>query len=148
VSNAVSPSTDPAGRLAGLAAEADPLLERLRGTALEALAALHADDLVALAGAWRARERLLQQAAPLFDALRARAETRRPDGPSDAQGMVGRLVQTIQGVQAADARLIAELEAQRLQAVQEVEQLRRQVDRGAAYQPGASRVGKRIDLWR
>lgn len=123
------------------AREAEALLERLRICAFAALEAVRSGDMERLRRAMEEREELVLRAEPLL----ARARAAVPMDLADAAARRSLLL-TMQGVQAADERLLAELERRRGKVAGEI--LRLQEDaRPPRYQP-AHRTGQNLDLLR
>jgi hypothetical protein len=117
------------------AREAEALLERLRICAFAALEATRSGDVERLRRAMEERDEIAARAEPLL--ARARFE-----GPAARRS----LLLTLQGVQTADARLLAELEQRRGAVGEELLKLQNDA-RSPRYQP-ARRTGQHVDLRR
>jgi hypothetical protein len=123
------------------AREAEALLERLRICAFAALEAARSGDTERLRRAMEEREALVTRAEPLL----ARARADMAADPEDAAARRS-LVLTMQGVQTADARLLAELERRRGEVAGEILKIQEDA-RPPRYQP-ARRTGQHLDLRR
>jgi hypothetical protein len=133
--NPVPPPAPPPAR------EAEALLERLRICAFTALEATRSGDVERLRRAMEEREELTSRAEPLLARVRAAVAT----DPADAEARRSLLL-TMQGVQTADARLLAELERRRGEVGEELFKLQEDA-RSPRYQP-ARRTGQNLDLLR
>ena len=133
-------------RLSELAGEVDPLLQRLRECALEGTRALEAGNLLDLVRAMQERERAFVHAAPLLDELRTRW-TVATENRAGTDGSLERILDTLHGIQVADAALLAGVERLKEFTAVELTQVRRQRHDQAGY-ARATPTGTHLDLRR
>lgn len=147
----LSPSLLPR-RLATLTAEADSLAERLRVLSREALSAAREGNLPGVSRILRERAALVHRLAPILEAGRiaqhASAATPAPENAAEISRGVGRLLQTMRGIQAIDTRLMEDLRSGRDAVLQELDGVGRRASRESEYGVRSSRAGKLIDLLR
>lgn len=119
-----------------------PILEGLRSFALEALRAVESGDAGLLMEILARRQRLQQEAEPLLERVRS------PAGGTPAPAR-REVLRTLRGIEVADARLAAAVNARRASAASELDRMRRRSTEGAGYSLDRARARRgRIDLFR
>jgi hypothetical protein len=103
------------------ASEAERLLSRMEALALQAIAALQADDTGTLLATLDERERCRLEAEPLLEAVHLTREDRRAAGAMEP--LVAALLASAESLRSADERLKLALAAQRDQLARELDRL-------------------------